>query len=218
MALTYPLNVNQFFDDLNIRSGKFTLSESNQNNINGGGHILTASLGSRLWMGEATLVPAKHQELLVFEARIELLLEPGASFIAYDKRVTYPKSDPTGSILGASTPTLSVVNANNVDVTIAGLPAGYVLTQGDMFDFTYLSSPTRRALHRIVAGATATGGGLATVQVVPAIRAGFTIGAAVGFVKPNMKAKIIPGSYGYSEGGVGRLSSGASFQFMQTLK
>lgn len=218
MALTYPLNLGQFYDDLNIQNSVFSLSESRQFNVNGAGQILDASLGARLWKGEATLVPAKHQELAKFLSLIELLLEPGASFVCYDKRHTWPFADPTGSILGASTPTLGTVDANNVDIRISGLPNGYTLTKGDMIAFTYLSGPTRRALHRVVVGATAGGLGNADIQVVPPIRSGYTLGTAITLNKPLMKAKIVPGSYKPPSGSPGALSSGASFEFMQTLR
>ena len=218
MAIGYPLLRSEFLDLAEISTGTFYLAESRQFNMNGGGHILDASLGSRLWTGEISVTAAKHQELAKIEALLELLTEPGASFLAYDKRCLWPYADPTGSILGASTPTLGAVNVNNVDVTIAGLPVGYVLTRGDMFSFSYLSSPLRRALHRIVSGATADGSGNATVQVVPAIRSGYTLATAVAFNKPIMKAKIVPGSYKAAYGSPGKLSAGTTFQFTQTLK
>ena len=218
MALSYPLGLGAFFTDVEIINSRFSLGDARQFNTGGGGQIFDASLGARLWSGEITIVPAKHQELAKIESRIELLMEPGASFLVYDKRCTWPYADPTGSILGAATPTLGAVNANNVDVTIAGLPVGYVLTQGDMFSFSYLSSPVRRALHRVVAGATADGSGNATVQVVPPIRAGYTLATAVALNKPLMKAKMLPGTYQPSSGMPGKLSSGLTFQFTQTLK
>jgi hypothetical protein len=218
MALGYPLSLGQFFEDTEISTQRFTLSDSRQFNTTGAGHILDASLGSRLWTGEVTLRPMLHQDMLKIESRIELLLEPGASFLVYDKRCTWPYADPTGSILGAATPTLGAVNVNNVDVTIAGLPVGYVLTQGDMFSFSYSSSPLRRALHRIVSGATADGSGNATVQVVPPIRPGYALAASIALNKPLMKAKIVPGSYQFSTGTAGRLSTGATFQMTQTLR
>lgn len=218
MALSYPLAFTAFWDQIEFSTSMFTLGESRQINTNGGGHVLDASLGSRLWSGEATLLPARHQEMLKSDARIELLLELGASFLAYDKRVTWPLEDPTGAILGAATPTLGAVDANNVDVTIAGLPVGYTLTRGDMIAFSYLTGPIRRALHRVVFAFVADGAGNAVIQVTPAIRSGFTLGTAITLNKPAMKARIIPGSYKPSTGSPGKLSGGASFKFVQTLK
>lgn len=220
MALSYPLSLANFFDILDVSTERFSLGESRQFNVSGGGQILDSNLGARLWTGEVSLVPDKHQEVTNVEARIEILLNPGTSFLAYDKRCTWPKADPTGVLLGAATPTLGAVNANNVDVTIAGLPVGYVFTRGDMFSFSYLSSPTRRALHRVVQlpTAVADAAGNLTMEVTPPIRAGYTLGAAIALNKPLMKAKIIPGSYKPSTGSPGKLSGGVNFQFTQTLK
>ena len=221
MALTYPLVFSRLMDIIEpeVSSVRFSLSDPRQFNQTGGGEILDASLGSRLWTGEYSMVPKGHQELLQIEGRIELLLEPGASFLVYDTRKKYPAGDITGAILGASTPTLSAVNANNVDVTLTGLPPGYAFTRGDMFSFTYGSAPLRYALHRVTfAASAADGSGNITVQVVPPIRSGYTLGTAVSLVQPKMKAKIIPASYQPSMGSPGKLSDGLSFQFTQTLR
>jgi hypothetical protein len=218
MALTYPLTLAQFFDLTDIQTGKFTLPDARQFDTTAGGEILESSLGSRLWMGEVTLISKTHKSQAQIEAFIEALMEPGTSFLAYDKRAAFPASDPTGSILGAATPVISSVAANNKDLTISGLPAAYVLTRGDMLSFTYSSSPTRYALHRVVVGATASGGGVATVEVTPPIRPGFAVSAAITLIKAKMQAKIVPGSYQPSHGDPGLQSSGVSFQFSQTLR
>ena len=49
--------------------------------------------------------------------------------------------------------------SDNKSLKLGGLPAGYSLRRGDMLHFDYGSSPTRRALHRIVEDATANGPG-----------------------------------------------------------
>lgn len=218
MAQTYPLTLAQFFDLTEVQTGKFTLPDSRQFDMTAGGEILDASLGSRLWQGELTLVPQSHKAQLGIEALIEVLMEPGASFMAYDKRNAYPAADPTGSILGASTPTLDDVQAAGREVRVAGLPVGYVLTRGDQLAFSYLSAPTRYALHRVVVGDTAGALGKATVEVTPPVRSGYTLASTVTLIKPAMLAKITPASYRPSSGGSGRLSTGVTFHFSQTLR
>ena len=103
-------------------------------------------------------------------------------------------------------------------MTLAGLPGGFVVTAGDMFAFTYGSSPLRYALHRVVVGGVASSGGVGVVEVVPPIRPGYTLGVPVVIQRPYMLAKIIPGSYTPSVGGIGRLSSGVTFGFSQSLR
>jgi len=221
MARTYPLSVASFWDlivaDL-ATIDQFSLGESRQFNVTGAGQIIDANLGTRLWASGVALVPKSHHSMSEIEAQIEVLLEAGASFMAYDPRKLFPAKDAIGRVLGAASVTLSTVNANNRDIALAGLPSGYVLTAGDMFSFSYLSSPTRYALHRVVVGGAATTGGVASVEVTPPIRAGYTLGAAVALSKPQMLAKIVPGSYQPSTGSSGRLSSGLSFKITQSLR
>ena len=221
MARTYPLDLPSFWDLIAADTsgiGKFTLGESRQINISGGGQLIDASLGARLWTCDVSLVPKAHHAMSAIEAQVEVLLEAGASFLAYDPRKQYPAADRFGTVLASSLVTLTTVNANNRDIRFSGLPAGYVLTPGDMFSFTYLSGPTRYALHRIVVGDTATSAGVAMVEVTPPFRAGFTIGDPMIFGKPRMLAKIVPGSYRPPSGGPGKLSSGLNFTLTQSLR
>jgi hypothetical protein len=60
-------------------------------------------------------------------------------------------------------------------LTLNGLPASFILSQGDYIDFRYTATETAvaglpwRALVRVVVGATASGGGVATVTVEPPV-------------------------------------------------
>lgn len=114
--------------------------------------------------------------------------------------------------------TLTAVSTDRREVSFSGLPSGYVLSPGDMFAFTYGSNPTRYAMHRIVAGSTASGLGTTSdnpAEVVPPLRDGFTLGAAVTLVRPAFKAIISRPQYGTRQGVI---TSGASFDFVQTLR
>lgn len=217
--LSFPLSLAQFADLLEIQTGDFHLSDARAFDLDGAGQIIDAKLGTNLWLGSATLIPKSHEDQSSIEAMIDLLHTPGSSFFLYNRLKQYPISDPTGSILGASTPTISTFNANNVDLIMSGLPPGYVITCGDMFGFTYtVLSVTRYALHRVTVGGTASGGGVTgTMQVTPPVRPGRVNGVAVSLIRPVMKTKILPGSYKPSTGAPGSKSSGPSFNFTQTL-
>jgi hypothetical protein len=144
-------------------------------------------------------------------ARAELLRQPGASFLVHQSHRAGPQADPEGTALGAASPTITGVAANNRDVTLAGLPAGYVLTEGDLLSFTYLSNPTRYALHRVMETRTAAaGGGIATVEVSPPIRPGSTWPRPLTLLRPFCKAVIVPGSF---EAPVMTRSPRATFSF-----
>lgn len=216
-ALTFPLALNAFFDTLDIADVTFEAPEPINMSRTAGGEVIKSSLGPALWQGSVSLLPGSPEDIAAIEALLSLVGRPGASFMVYDPRKSGPRADPTGSILGASTPTLESVDADMRRLSIEGLPNGYVLSPGDMLAFTYGSNPTRYALHRIIVGATADGLGVTPLfEVTPMIRTGATAGAAVTLVKPACKAVLKDAaSYGGGQFGV---SSGPSFEFIQTLR
>lgn len=218
MALSFPLSAAAFFQTLQIASGRVHLPGLIEVSQTAGGEVFTADLGARLWAGQATLAPRNHAALAVFEAKLALMQQPGASFFAYDPRRVGPAYDPAGTILGASSPVIASLNGNARELTISGLPAAYVLTPGDYLAWAYGSSPTRYAMHQIVTGATASGGGVTgSIEVTPYIRAGAAVSAAVTLIRPAFKSVIVPGSVTPSDGGQ-VLSRGLSFAFQQTLR
>lgn len=216
-SLTFPLAVATFWNLLNIAETEFSLSEAREINITGGGNVIDANLGTRLWKAKVRLAPALHADAVDLETLLELLKSGGSSFLAYDIRRQYPRADPTGSILGAASPTLNSVSSDNREIRIAALPANYVMSRGDFVAFDYTGS--RRALHRVVQGVTASGAGLTPVmEVVPPVRPGFVLNNPVFLARPAMRAKIVPGSVTPTRGLAGMASEGAIFDMIQTLK
>lgn len=219
MALSSPLSLAQFWDKLQrIARVQMAPYEPARIDRTAGGVVLKASLGEAVWRGTVTL----HDDPLwdraaEVEALIALAARPGMAFLIFDPRKPYPAADPDGSILGAAVPQIAALDANARELSLDDLPAGYVLTPGDLIGFEYGSSPTRYALHRLVSGATADGAGAAgPVEVTPPIRPGATTGTAVSLVRPVMKAVLEPDpQYG---GAVPGLTQGASFGFVQTVR
>lgn len=216
MALGFPLTAASFMNLLPIQSAKFWLPESRTMESTEGGDIFTADRGPRLWQAEFTLSQGQHDEIDDREARLAMLAQAGRSFFAYDPRRTGPKADPTGSILGASSPVIGAATTAR-DLQITGLPAGYQISRGDYIGFSYGSNPTRYALHRAVTAPVADGLGVATVEVTPNIRAGWAAGATVDLVQPVCKMILVPGSYNPGAG-AGVITAGASFRAQQTLR
>jgi hypothetical protein len=218
MAQTFPLAFASFFQTLEIQRGRVFLPDMVEMSRNGAGELLSASLGARLWRGEFTLAPRPHQTLAGVEAQLRALLQPGASFMVADPRVVGPASDPSGTILGAASVVIATLNVNNRELTLSGLPAGYVITRGDYLSFIYGSSPVRYAMHQVVVGGTASGAGVSpSIEVTPYIRAGAATGATVTLVRPRFKAVLDPRTFNPSDGAQ-VLSSGLSFGVIQTLR
>lgn len=182
------------------------------------GTYLRASAGEALWQGSASIPIGTHREQAAIEALLRLTERPGASVMLYDPRQNGPASDPTGAALSGFSPTLTLVSTDRREIGLSNLPASFVLSAGDFFAFSYGASPTRFAFHQVVTGSTANGSGSTNsnpAEVVPSIRAGFTLSAPVTLIRPTFKALI----KGVQTGtGQGVLTSGASFNFTQTLR
>lgn len=220
MALTFPLAVADFFGDLasKVQSFEFDLGEALATEETGAGEILMADVGIRLWRLNCSMRPMRYAEAEQFKAKFDVLRYPARSLIAHAMPITYPQSDPDGSILGAAAVVLNTVNGNNRELRLSGLPAGYVITPGDVLSWQYGSNPIRYAFHRVVVGATADGAGLSgLIEVTPFVRPGYSLGTAVKLIKAEMKGIYVPGSLatGTNQGG---WVQGIKFSFQQTLR
>lgn len=218
MALTFPLNTAQFMDLLPIREMTFDLSEAMETDETGGGEILTADLGTRLWQGEIILGDMTPDEADTVLALIDLLRRAGGSFMVHDRARPWPRADWQGVGLGGFSPMIHALHASSRELRVTGLPPGYALRPRDALAFSYGSNPTRFALHRVVAAVSANGSGLTPqIEVVPNIRPGASVGAAVQLIKPACKAVIVPKSWQPGRRKA-RLTTGASFRWQQTLR
>jgi hypothetical protein len=218
MALPFPLSLANLFNGLAKAETRFFLGEATSVTETQGGEILQAAYGARLWQGSITVRGNPYVDLDSLLARAELLMQAGASFRVSQSVRSGPLLDPEGIALGGAMPTITAVAGNNRDITLAGLPAGYVLSQGDLMSFQYLSAPVRHALHRIVTSATANGSGvIGSVEVMPPLRAGFATPIAIDLISPSCKAVIVPGSF--KDPATSRaVKTTFSFDWRQTLR
>lgn len=216
MALSYPLTLAQFMDVMPIAEVSLQAPAQVQMSQTAGGEQLDFEIGPQLWRGRITLGRMSRAEARNPDVLLDLLSASGASFWAYDTRHPAPEMDPRGTVLGAATPSINLLSSNSRDMRLQGLPPGYILRRGDYLSFDYSD---RRALHRVVTtSVTAVSTGITnTFEVMPPIRPGALVGAAVTLLKASCKAKLIPGQV---DKGRGRsvVHDGMTFEFIQTLK
>lgn len=218
MARTYPLTVAQFFAGIPITSFTFSLGEALESGETGGGEILTASVGNRLWKIDVDVAPLYYNQMEQIKADFDTLRYPGRSLIVPAMPLQYPQYDPTGAVLGSSAVTLNAVAGNNRELKLAGLPAGYVITRGDMLSFQYGSNPVRYALHQIVVGGVANGSGITDyLEVSSFIRTGWVLNQSVKLAKPEVKAVYVPKSFNPGKS-KGMFTDGVSFSLTQTFR
>lgn len=215
--ITFPIPTADFFGRLKIRAMTFQLSENTVSSTTGAGQVIRSKLGASLWSGALAVPPAHHEDAADLEVMADMLRRPGASFLLYDNRFNGPKLDFGGALLGASTPVLSEVNADQRRIRIDGLPVGYTLSRGDYIGFVYGAG--LRAMHRVVDAtvvADATGE-TPLFEVLSTVRPGFSLGVPISLVRPTLKAVLSPNSL---KNGAAELlfTSGLSLEWSQTLR
>lgn len=194
------------------------MPESLELSESGGGDLLTADIGERLWQGEVTLGKITRAEDADAITLIDVI-RAGKPFLVFDVRRPGPRDDLTGASLGSAAVTIHALPVNNRQVRLAGLPAGYTLQRGDYLGWDYGSAPVRRALHKVVdVSVTADAAGTTPAfEILPNVREGAQLGAAVRLVRPYCTAIIVPGSVTAGTAAA-TLTEGARFQWRQTLR
>lgn len=217
MALSFPLPLDQFFGGLRILECSFRLPPAAIQSRTRGGEILTAEIGVRLWTARVTLRPLLHREASAALAKLELLEGAGASLMVTPWPMCGLADDRDGSKSLGRSPVISLLAPNNREFRISGLAPDLEISAGDFLGLTY-GSPTRFGLHRVVTGRVANGAGalLQPIEVMPPLRPGVALGAAVTLHRPACKAVIEPGSV--EDGQMrGNRREGISFNAIQTL-
>jgi len=200
MAYSFPLSLAEFQDIINVAAAPFRLQRSEEYSGLSSGQILADEMAPPLWSAPVRLFPAFHDDGLETQALIDTLDGSMQSFLFYDPRAAFPRHDPDGTLLGAATPTVHSLGADNKSIRIEGLPAGYRLSRGDMFALRYGADPERRSLHRLSVPVEAGGTGQTPLfEFRPHLETGAAAGAAVELIKPAAYMRIMPGSLSVSE-------------------
>lgn len=212
-AITFPLALADFAEKLGIQSVTPEMQRNDQIDGLESGLILASETAPPLRKYTVNIRSCEYGESDQIDAIVESLDGSLQPFYMFLPPRLYPQADPTGAILGASAVTISVLDADNKRMTLAGLPAAYKLTSGDFLSFAFGGAANLYALHRIVNGAVAAGG-TAQIEVRPHIHPGTVTTTPVKLIKPMMKAIMVPGSYNYGEVRAQRVE-GKSFQIIE---
>lgn len=218
MAQTFPMLLSEFFDGLPIKGFAPDLTEAMEFSRTKGGEIFTADNGPRLWTMDLIVPAGTHAKIEQIKAKLQLLRSPGRSLLVPSMPLLYPQADPNGSIIGSSVITLTDVQPNNREISLAGFPVGYEITAGDFMSFTYGSDPVRYAMHQFASNGVATGGGeIIDIEVIDFIRPGWAVDAPVRIRKPQYKAIVVPGSTEVLESDA-MIAGGLKFSVIQTFR
>jgi hypothetical protein len=190
--LTFPLTRSQFIEAINARAFHPTIKNQQEIGYQASGNVIAKDLGPGIWQASIETVPMRIRQAMAVQQLINALHGSVNSFMCYSRFIQGPLSDPKGTILGASTPTVLAVPTSN-SISFQGLPNGYVLTPGDRFSVP--GSTSGISYHELQEGYTVGGPGTTTaLQVEPEMSSGVAASAAVTFIKPIFLAAIVPNS------------------------
>lgn len=145
------------------------------------GRIGGVQAGFPLWSAVWTLGRMPEEWSDTWRAFFSGLRGQTRRFVGFPIDRLYPReyTDGFGAFVGftgaASSWSESINADDDSELTLNGLPSGLVLSPGDYIGFTYTATEDAiaglewRALVRVVEGATASGGGAATVIVEPPV-------------------------------------------------
>lgn len=198
MSITYPIDLLLGFPGMSTR---FELVYVQEVSPTRGGVQYSADLGPALWEADYQSRVLKPSELRLWKARLASLENGAKTFKGYDLTACYPLayprgSWPTGLSFGGIGSLNDIDESSYKELRIAGLPAGFVISEGDYLSFAY---DGYRALHQAVASVMANGDGLTPfLEVRPAIRPTDDHQSSpqpeVDMVKPHAIMTIVPGS------------------------
>lgn len=211
MALSFPLAKSEFMDLLPVASETIHPGTQRQNSGTEGGEILTAEVAPPLWGGMVSLHALGGDCAAKIRSRLAALQNSGGTFHFYSRTRPSPQDSTS---LGGSTVRISSVSSPSL--ALKGLPAGFVIHEGDFLSFSYDSG--RVAYHMAAETATANGSGITPAfEVTPPPRTGAVADLVVTLEKAICKAVIVPGSVSYGSAAQ-RWVDGASFEWRQTLR
>lgn len=214
--ISFPVPLKDFWSSLPVMEMTFDDLQPSQMSRTAGGETLSADTGTALWQGRITLARLQGHERPRIEALFSVLRRGGRTFLAYDKRRPGPLADPQGRILGAAVPVIAAIPSAR-EISLAGLPARYILSAGDYLAFDYDSG--RRALHQVVDPQVlaSPSGTTPSIEVTPPIEPGAVVGTTVSLIRASCHAQFVPGSVAKGTSSHA-LSEGAAFDFIQTLR
>lgn len=198
MAITYPLDLLSGFPGTSTR---FELELNQEIDPLRSGDQVAKDLGPAVWVANYQSRVLKPTELRRWKARISSLVGAMHTFKGYDLTACYPMAYPNGSwptglaFDGMAT----IADAEPTALALGGLPAGYVVSEGDYIAFEYGPNDAR-ALHQALESVQANETGVTSLfRVEPELRPGFPDGGGspatvAQLVQPYALMVVLPGS------------------------
>lgn len=192
MSVTYPIPLASFIQKYKIRTIELDLIHQGEFSNQASGGRYWKNLGPSYWAATITTAPLNDNDYEEVLALLRALQITDGTFLCTNMRRRFPKSDPAGSTLGASTVQINGVSSNQI--SLKGLPASYVLNIGDYLSVDY-GSPTEHILFQMLESITANGSGVTgNFAVAPDVPAAMAANNAVSMKNPVCQMCVVDNS------------------------
>lgn len=192
--------VEQFIDTLLPKwtEAEFDDQRYEENSVQGSGNNIPVELASPKWRVYIGFTDLTRDESMFLETKLRKLNGQQGWFMIYDPRRRYPKMDPAGSIIGSNNVQVNSIPTDRQSLSVKGLTAGYVLSQGDKGQITFAGGD-RNYFFEFSESATANGSGVISgVQVWPPVPLSISANAVINLKKPACKVSLSSKSIGRS--------------------
>jgi hypothetical protein len=173
------------------------------------GRIGGVQAGFPLWMGAWQLAEMRPEKSDEWRAFMSSIRGSNRRFLGRDQKRTYPKAYASGftgmtragggAFDGSATSWSENITADDdSEVTLTGLPAGFVMSQGDYIGFHWVATEesvaglTWHALVRVVEAATGDGTGEVTVVCEPPVPSAVPLTATAYLNEPKCVMVLVP--------------------------
>lgn len=218
MTQAFPLSLAEFAHLLPIKTFAWRLQMQQEISGLGGGEIIVADGAPPYWTSKVGLDSMPHDEAGEIQSIVDALSTPLMPFYFHDPRSPYPKADPNGALLGASTVRIAEVRNNNKEIKLKGLPGLYTLSRRDWFSFDFGASPVHRAYHRVLTPTVTADafGNTGWIEFRPFLLAVPPVDTVVTLANAAAQCVIVPKSFNEGQP-AGTRNYGMSFEIRQVL-
>lgn len=192
MALPTNLPIASFADLIRVSSSTFHQGWQQQRSMTGGGETRYADRAPALWTVELQTPPMEHAEAEGLMALANSRAGGLKTFLLYNHKMPYPSSDPDGSIIGSTVPSLGTIT-DRLHVAFTGFPNDYVIPLGTYFGIIFDTS--RYYLGQFAEPKVANGSGVVSAtEIWPPLPAMISGTPDIIIKKPVAKFRLTPGS------------------------
>ena len=185
MALTYPYSIDFLAKCLAGPIIPLVLRRFDEMSGSADGRFWSAQLAPPLWEASYSLYANHSAHAREINAKVQALDGVNKAIVWCDPYYAGPASGVTAGLSGV---TVSGIRADRGAVSLAGVPAGFVLTAGDFMSINYGGG--RRYFGQFAEGGTASGGSVPMAEIRPYLPIGVPTGAVVDLVKPRFNAVV----------------------------